>query len=235
MSRLAEFSGTDAFNYDGLEQQDNHLVADGKPLSLGIFEFNLRFPGQYFDKETGLAYNYFRDYDPQTGRYVQSDPIGLAGGINPYAYVDQSPLSRSDPLGLFPGEIPEDPVGSSFGEVDHLKREDCFFSCVEKHYGIADAAARGVVAAGAIPVDKTGRAPILGGASRFSNPISFYGPRIYGSNPKIGTQILGTNRWFGLLGRLNLVLGVGLASYDLTSILMCMDECLKGEVCYPKR
>jgi RHS repeat-associated protein len=69
---------------------------DGKAVTL-----NLRFPGQYRDAETGLHYNYFRDYDPQTGRYVQSDPIGLAGGINPYGYASANPLGRTDPMGLF--------------------------------------------------------------------------------------------------------------------------------------
>ncbi len=63
------------------------------------FNYNLRFPGQYLDQETGLHYNYFRDYNPHTGRYVQSDPIGLRGGVNTYTYVDNSPMLKIDPTG----------------------------------------------------------------------------------------------------------------------------------------
>jgi RHS repeat-associated protein len=70
-------------------------VAEG-----GFSSSPLRFPGQYADAESGLAYNYFRDYDPALGRYIQSDPIGLRGGLNTYGYVMGNPLRFVDPMGL---------------------------------------------------------------------------------------------------------------------------------------
>jgi len=80
-------------------------LPDQNPSALGDFVFNLRFPGQYYDAETGLHYNYFRDYNPATGRYIESDPIGLVGGINTYAYVGGSPVNYID----LTGEIKVDP------------------------------------------------------------------------------------------------------------------------------
>jgi RHS repeat-associated protein len=80
--------------------------AFGVGQAIGSLAMNLRFPGQYFDQESGLHYNYFRDYDPETGRYVESDPIGLDGGLNTYGYVEGNPISKFDFWGLqsaFPG------------------------------------------------------------------------------------------------------------------------------------
>jgi RHS repeat-associated protein len=58
------------------------------------------FPGQYYDAETQLHYNYFRDYDPTTGRYIESDPIGLEGGLNTYVYALNNPVRFIDRKGL---------------------------------------------------------------------------------------------------------------------------------------
>ncbi len=60
------------------------------------FSYNLRYPGQYHDTETGLNYNFHRYYQPLIGRYLQSDPTGLEGGLNSYVYTDNNPITRID-------------------------------------------------------------------------------------------------------------------------------------------
>ena len=83
---------------------------------------NIVLPGQYYDQESGLHYNYFRDYDPSTGRYIESDPIGLSGGLNTYVYVYNYPLRYIDPYGLWVlGEpLPQWVVDHSAGLGDAL-------------------------------------------------------------------------------------------------------------------
>jgi RHS repeat-associated protein len=76
-------------------------VPKDNPTGAGAFEFNLRFPWQIYFAETEVNYNYYRDgYDSTTGRYTQSDPVGLYGGLNTYAYGEGNPIWNSDPKGL---------------------------------------------------------------------------------------------------------------------------------------
>ena len=82
------------------------IVWDAKYSSFGeatieveAVENNLRFPGQYYDRESGLHYNFWRYYDPSTGRYCRTDTIGIAGGINVYLYVMNNTLKYTDPSG----------------------------------------------------------------------------------------------------------------------------------------
>jgi RHS repeat-associated protein len=87
-----------------------------------LITYNLRFPGQYRDIETGLHYNGMRDYDPRTGRYLQADPIGLSGGNNRYGYVGAKPLSKVDPTRLKTFSCTRPLRGSggvSFGPIYH--------------------------------------------------------------------------------------------------------------------
>jgi RHS repeat-associated protein len=117
---------------------------------------NIRFPGQYFDAETGLHYNYFRDYDPSIGRYVQSDPIGQLGGFNAFGYVEGDPVRWFDRAGKIRDTNTSSPIpsgscggkdGGGNGEVRQLppgskgpikevvcnKIDDCYKKCQCKY------------------------------------------------------------------------------------------------------
>jgi len=78
---------------------DHDPFGNGAPSAAAGVAYNPRFPGQYYDAAAGLHYNGARDYNPRLGRYIESDPIGLQGGLNTYAYADGNPLSKVDPNG----------------------------------------------------------------------------------------------------------------------------------------
>ena len=110
---IADQAGNTVWRWDNQEPFGSDLPNDDPGSTGNPFVFNLRFPGQYFDRETGLAYNAFRDYDPGIGRYLEPDPLGIFApnstvvGLNPlYAYVASDPLNQFDFYGLSTGCVP---------------------------------------------------------------------------------------------------------------------------------
>lgn len=125
---ITNASGTTVWRLDS----DPFGVGTPSPASI---TYNLRFPGQYYDAETGHSYNVARDYDSSLGRYLQSDPIGLGGGVNTYLYVRDNPIRYIDRYGLvtcgsswYEGAIPDNPLGYPFSGccADH---DSCYGNC----------------------------------------------------------------------------------------------------------
>ena len=118
---ITDSDGNTVWKWDG--EAFGNTPPTAETTGSGSFVFNLRFPGQYYDAETGLNQNNFRDYDPSTGRYVESDPIGLKGGISTFGYVEGNPLSSIDPLGLAKSGWANSPMDpNSQGCINILKR-----------------------------------------------------------------------------------------------------------------
>ena len=173
---VANAAGTAVWQWDQAEPFGSNPA--NETVGGGTFEFPLRFPGQYADTEINLFYNYSRDYDPLLGRYLESDLIGLRGGLNTYAYVDSRPILFFDTKGHQAGRteigpMPEDaespaflpnnatvvPPGTSPAYVT------CYLNCLEEQ-GFA-MARRVALACGGV-----GAAIGVGIAARTANPMS---------------------------------------------------------------
>ena len=118
--RIADSDGNTVWQWDG--EPFGNTPPQVEVTRAGQFTFNLRFPGQYADSETGLNHNYFRDYDPSTGRYIEPDPIGLAGGsFSTYTYALGNPVSFRDPSGeIVPIFVATGVIGATGGFVGNI-------------------------------------------------------------------------------------------------------------------
>lgn len=137
---------------------------------------NVGFPGQYFDAETGNWHNGFRDYDASIGRYLQSDPIGLGGGLNTYAYVGGNPVNHSDSWGLCEDKLEEDCVQAA---LNTYSLEESFNSIVG--FGVGTA--------------------VFGGAAQGLNKTAIKPRKGLSGGGRSGDYTSYSRRYFGEVGR----------------------------------
>jgi RHS repeat-associated protein len=98
-----------------------------------VVEFNLRFPGQYYDGESKLNYNYFRTYDSILGRFTTFDPYGINAGPNPNGYALQNPIGLTDPFGLVTWTCEIDSGNAALFVIGvGIARYQCESTCLDK-------------------------------------------------------------------------------------------------------
>ncbi|HET7831984.1 MAG TPA: RHS repeat-associated core domain-containing protein [Gallionella sp.] len=119
---ITDTNGTVVWQWDNTDPFGANMPNEN-PSGAGQFTFNLRFAGQYYDRETGLNYNVNRDYNPGLGRYIESDPIGLGSGLNTYIYVGGNPLRNVDALGLWATDAHNFFIDKVFENLDPAIRD----------------------------------------------------------------------------------------------------------------
>jgi RHS repeat-associated protein len=151
------------------------------PQSLGTFVYNLRFPGQYYQAETGLNYNYVRDYDQSSGRYIESDPIGLGAGVNTYAYTRGNPISLRDPSGKDPLVVIGAIIGGVAGAVQAANsgggwnEGNALNILTGAATGAAVGALAGLVPTSAGPLATLITGALAGGGGNIASQVTSYG------------------------------------------------------------
>ncbi|MGL4437883.1 MAG: RHS repeat-associated core domain-containing protein [Bosea sp. (in: a-proteobacteria)] len=190
----------------------------------GALTQNLGLPGQWFQLESGLAYNWHRHYDPATGRYTTADPLGFVDGASVFAYASSAPQVAVDPSGQFVHVI----IGVGLGIVADLAiskvRDNCACKDTSSAVGAAGYGALGGIAGATGPYARKPRTGIGGGGP--SGPSTSVFSSAVGSGYKGGYYSIGTRntlRAFGDLAGRRLVpgLGIGLTAYELYRLKDC--------------
>jgi RHS repeat-associated protein len=185
--RLTDAIGTVAWAAD-------YLPFGGVDITVETVENYLRFAGQYHDAETGLHYNYWRYYDPKIGRYLRADPIGLKGGINLFAYVQNNPINLIDPYGLI--TLPE-----IYAKVETFAKPYTIGGALVTTGGVTAVAGSALTVVGYASIPESGPAGALAGtvgvavtaigASMFTLGLDVYSDEL--------RYQLGLPKWFDII------------------------------------